>query len=156
MKNYMRSFSLLASMLILTLLSRTAAAQGTPLSGSFGFLINAIVNQGSMDGGSAVLGLMNFDGTGNLSGAYTFEVGDSAQTPGGLNLTGALTGTYTTNADRTGTLNVTLDVGLSFKFDMVITDGGKGLQLVATGCTDPCDIRGVSSLEWPEPRAPVP
>jgi hypothetical protein len=58
-------------------------------------------------------------------------------------LTGALTGTYTTTADRTGALNITLDVGLSFTFSIVITDAGKGLQLVATACADPCDIRGI-------------
>jgi hypothetical protein len=26
---------------------------------------------------------------------------------------------------------------------MVITDGGRSLQLVATGCTDPCDLGGI-------------
>jgi len=140
--NHVRLLSRL-TWLVLALMLRTASAQSTTLNGSYGFLINAIVSQGSMDGGSAVLGVLNFDGAGNMAGTYTFEVGDSADQPAGLNLSGALTGTYTTNADRTGTLNVILDLGLSFTFGIVITDGGKGVQLAATGCTDPCDIRGV-------------
>ena len=142
MVNHVRLFSWLTLLLVPALMLPTASAQSTTLNGSYGFLINALVAQGSNDGGSAVLGLMNFDGAGNMSGTYTFEIGDSANQPGGVNLTGALTGTYTTNADRTGTLNVTLDVGLSFTFGMVLTDGGQGLQLVATGCNGPCDIRG--------------
>src|SRR5215469_12509322 len=143
MLNPVPLFSHLTLLLILALLLHTASAQSITLNGSYGFLINAIVNQGSLDGGSAVLGVMNFDGAGNVAGTYTLQIGDSSTQPVGLNLAGALTGTYTTNPDRTATLNISLDIGFSFTFAVVLTDGGQGLQLVATGCSDPCDIRGI-------------
>jgi hypothetical protein len=40
---------------------RSVSAQSKPLSGSFGFLINASVANTSNDGGSAILGIINFE-----------------------------------------------------------------------------------------------
>jgi hypothetical protein len=56
---------------------------------------------------------------------------------------GTFTGTYSSNPDGTGTATLTLDAGITFKFAIVITDGGQGLQLVATGWTDSCDLGGI-------------
>jgi hypothetical protein len=61
----------------------------------------------------------------------------------GQSLAGTFTGTYSSNPDGTGTATLTLDAGITFTFAIVITDGGQGLQLVATGCTDSCDLGGI-------------
>jgi hypothetical protein len=134
MKDYTRSFARLLSMLVLTLtlLCSSAAAQSNSLSGSFGFLLNH-------SGGLAVLGVMNFDGAGNVTGTYT------ARSNGGHpQSTGTFTGTYSSMPNgvglKPGSIIIALDMGTTVSLDMVITDGGQGLQLVATNCG--CDLAG--------------
>ena len=119
-----------------------ASAQSNPLKGSYGFLITSAVAPTSSDGGSAVLGVLNFDSAGNVAGTYNLQTGGSADSPA-VNLTGSLTGSYAVNPDGTGTTKLTLDAGITFIFATVVTDGGQGLQLVATGCTDACDLGGI-------------
>jgi hypothetical protein len=117
---------------------RGVSAQSKPLSGSFGFLLNSSVAQTSTDnGGTAILGVMKFDGAGNVTGSYNVQLGNQ---PGPA---GAFTGTYSTNTDGTGSVTLALDAGISITFAMIITDGGQGLQFVATGCTDSCDLGGI-------------
>jgi hypothetical protein len=53
----------------------SVAAQSAPLSGSYGFLINASYADPSNNYGFALLGVMNFDGVGNITGSYTSEAG---------------------------------------------------------------------------------
>lgn len=144
MRNHARSLFRLLPVLVptLTLMCSFAYAQSKPLSGSFGFLINSAVASTSSDGGSAILGVIKFDGAGNATGSYNLQIGAS-DNKAAQSATGTLTGTYSTNPDGTGTATLTLDIGISFTFGMVITDGGQGLQLVATGCTDGCDLGGI-------------
>ena len=59
---------------VLVLASGAAAAQSTPPSGSFGFLITDFVIDTGDNNGGAVLGLLNFDGSGTVSGTYTLQV----------------------------------------------------------------------------------
>jgi hypothetical protein len=88
MKDRLRSFRRLVSVLALALTLicsfayfapanslRAVAAQNTPLSGSFGFLINESFFMRPNNNGTAVLGVMNFDGAGNVSGPYTIQIG---------------------------------------------------------------------------------
>ena len=112
-----------------------------PPRGSFGFLISGSYVSPTGNNGWAMLGLMNFDGAGNVSGAYSVEfAGGPPRVPSS---TGTFTGTYSSNPDGTGTLTTNLDSGIAFTFTMVITDGGNGLQLVATNCSGSgCDIAG--------------
>jgi hypothetical protein len=121
---------------------RVVSAQSKPPSGSFGFLLNSSVAQTSTDGGTAILGVMKFDGAGNVTGSYNVQLGDSDSQPAS-SAAGAFTGTYSTNTDGTGSVTLALDAGISFTFAMIITDGGQGLQFVATGCTDSCDLGGI-------------
>jgi hypothetical protein len=121
---------------------RAVSAQSKPLSGSFGYLISSSVSPTSTDGGMAILGVMNFDGASNVTGSYNVQIGAAAN-QASQSLTGTFTGTYSSNPDGTGSATLTFDVGISFTFAIVITDGGKGLQLVETGCTDSCDLGGV-------------
>jgi hypothetical protein len=88
MKNLVHSLSRVASVPVLTLaltfsfayfapgnLLRGVAAQSMSPSDSFGFLITASFNTSAVDAtGMAILGVMNFDGTGNVTGSYTYEV----------------------------------------------------------------------------------
>lgn len=137
MKDHLRSFLRLLSALVLTLALRTVSAQSMPPSGSFGFLLNATFSDPSNESGLAILGVINFDGAGNVSGSYTTEQG-SSPTHTSQPVTGTFTGTYSGNADGTGSLTTTADNGTTFTFAMVTTDGGQGLQFVATSC--PCDM----------------
>ena len=112
------------------------------VTGSFGFLINTSIANTSNDSGTAILGVMNFDGAKHVTGSYNFQLGASAD-QAGQSLTGTFSGTYSSNPDGTGTATLTFDAGITFTFAVVITDGGQGLQLVATGCTDSCDLGGI-------------
>jgi len=153
MKNRKRTFpSLLPSLLTITTLSclalsgpaplvPAASAQSNPPRGSYGFLVTSAVAPTSTGGGTAILGVLNLDGSGNAGGTYNLQTGSSGSNPG-LNLTGTFTGTYSSNPDETATTKLTFDLGDSFTFATVVTDGGQGLQLVATGCTDSCDLGG--------------
>ena len=127
------SFSRLAPVLVLTF-TAICNAQSTSLSGPYGFLISASTNDPAEGNGTAVLGVMNFDGAGNVTGTYTLQNGASggqaAQTAAGK-----LTGTYSSNSDGTGSVTITLDIGIGLTFATVITDGGQALQLVGTNCS---------------------
>jgi len=79
-------FSRLVPVLVLTLtlicsFAYSVAAQSTSPSGSFGFLINASYSDPYQTNGSAFLGLMNFDGAGNVTGSYTSEPDTHRITP---------------------------------------------------------------------------
>jgi len=110
---------------------RAVTAQSKPLSGPFGFLLNASSNDPTDSSGTGVLGVMNFDGAGNVTGTYTLQNGGQpAQTAAGT-----FTGTNSSNPDGSGSVTITLDVGVTLTFATVVTDGGQGLQLVATNCS---------------------
>ena len=72
------------------------------------------------------VGRMIFDGTGNVSGTDFGSFGGSFGTY-------TATGTYTVEADCTGTLNVTLNPG-GFTIDnkIVVVDNGKEIFLIET------------------------
>jgi hypothetical protein len=126
------------SVLILTVTLRTASAQSVPPSGSFGFLIDASYNDPSQTNGSAILGLMNFDGAGNVTGSYTSEPDTQADHTNA----GGFSGSYSDNPDGTGSISITLDTGTTFTFATVMVDGGQGLRLVTTDCSGDCEIGG--------------
>src|SRR5262249_28970552 len=46
------------------------------------------------------------------------------------------------NPDGTGSVTMNLEKGGSFTFVFVMTEGGLGLQLAATGCSGDCEIGG--------------
>ena len=146
MKDYTRSFLRLA-LLVLTLLCSLAAAQSTPPSGAFGFLINSSFSPSAVfPTGLAILGVMNFDGAGNVTGPYTYEV--DANKPVAKTTNGSFTGTYSSNPDGTGSVTINLDTGTTLTLAVVITEGGQSLQLLATNFQFPatncaCSIGGI-------------
>jgi hypothetical protein len=112
---------------------RAVSAQNTSPSGSFGFLINIQASFPANDRGFVILGVMNFDGAGNVTGPYTAHISASSNGKPAGSLTGTFTGTYVSNPDGTGSVTIALDAGLSFTFATVITDGGQSIQMVFTG-----------------------
>jgi hypothetical protein len=149
MKFHAMSFSRLASILLVLALATagTVAAQVAPPVGPYGFVLNATFSDPSTHGGGAILGLMNFDGAGIVSGPYTLELGSGGPNPP-AEVTGTLNGTYSSNPDGTGTMSVTLvDVGnvtiANVTLAMVIDNHSRTLQLAETGCTGAiCDLTG--------------
>jgi len=111
-------------------LTRGAAAQNKPLSGSYGWLANVYQLDTGNGSGLSVLGIINFDGTGNLTGTYT---GQSRGVDGGpaRNGSGMLTGVYSINPDGTGLFTATLDIGLTLPIAFVLSEGGQALQLLS-------------------------
>src|SRR6266446_5964771 len=117
MNNYTRPLSRLIPVLVLALTLRTVSAQGMAPSGSFGFLVNALYVNASPTNGTAVLGVMNFDGAGNVTGSYTFEINGSATQPM-QTTTGTFTGTYSSNTGGTGSMTLAFDSGITPTFAM--------------------------------------
>jgi hypothetical protein len=127
--------SLLSAMLLALTLLPAVSAQ----SGSYGFLINAWLSPQAEDSGTAFLGVMNFDGAGNVTGSLTFQRGAGAKAA--QTRTGPLTATYSSNPDGTGSVTLPFGGVLTFTFAMVIGDGGQSFQLVGTHL-DGGDISG--------------
>lgn len=74
----------------------------------------------------AVVGTFTFDGTGNVTGAtISSQNGNIGQ--------GTQTGTYTVNADCTGTITVLGSSGHASHYSFVMDDGGSGFEYI---CTD--------------------
>lgn len=155
LKFHARSFSRLASLLFLLILAHamagTTAAQ-TPPVGPYGFVLNATFSDPSTQGGVAMLGLIDFDGAGNLTGHYDLELG-SGGTGQKASVTGSFTGTYSSNPDGTGTISTTLDIGVNATLAMVIDNHGRTLELAVTGCSGfICDtgtvVSGVAEIEF--------
>jgi len=140
--------SLVFVVLTLTLTCNSVYAQSTPPSGTFGYLMHASYTDPSNKLGFALIGLMTFDGAGNVTGSYTSEPQNTPQPR-----TGALTGTYTANPDGTGSMDIADDTGTKFTFATVIVDGGQGIQLLVTGCSgglivipNGCSIGGTTTI----------
>jgi hypothetical protein len=110
-------------------LTGTVAAETLPV-GAYGFVINATFSDPSTQGGIAILGLMNFNGKGNVSGPYTLEMGSGGSGPQ-ENITGTFTGTYSSNPEGSGTVSIALE-HMDLTLAMVMEN--HGLQLVVTDC----------------------
>lgn len=111
-------------------------------SGSFGFLLNATFSEPANNSGFGFIGVMTFDGAGNVSGPLTAEFGADGSKPA-RTLTGTFTGNYFSYPNGTGGVTISvLGVAFEISLNMVITDGGQGMQLVATNCSGNCNLGG--------------
>jgi len=135
----LRLTAVLAFALVMT---GTVAAQVAPPVGPYGFVLNATFNLPFLHGGAAILGLMNFDGAGNVSGPYVLEMGSGGANPK-QSIAGSFTGTYSSNPDGTGTISMALDNGDNLTLIMVIDNHGRGLQLAATSWCFPGPVCGL-------------
>lgn len=136
MKTPWRHLAWLGSVLFLAV--SVFAQSGPSLNGSYAFLANVKEYDSFGDTGGAVVGILNFDGAGNVSGTAALKArtgepleSNTASSP--------VRGTYTMNPDGTANANLDFtDFGFSAKLAVVITDGGKGIQFVdGPGSTGP-------------------
>ena len=105
----------------------SASAQAVAPNGSYGILLNQWKDANS-NNISAILGVLNFDGAGNVTGTYTLVT-----TKNPTAATGTWTGTYSGNPDGSNTVNLTFDVGGTITAAVMVTDGGNALQILLTG-----------------------
>lgn len=119
------------------LLCGVLTAQNNSPSGTYGVV--TIVSQIDSFGnnGGALLGLITFDGGGNLSGSIIIKPRNT-NPANAAPITSAVSGTYTTKPDGTGTMTLDLDIGFSVNLPFVVTDGGKGLLFTGTDGCSPC------------------
>jgi hypothetical protein len=106
----------------------------------------------SGEAAQSLLGVLNFDGAGSISGSNTV-VNSSYQV-----LSGKLTGTYFGSPDDTNTVILTLDVGATIAATITVTDGGAGLQilLVAASGLTPVDVAsGTGRIQSTQENAPA-
>ena len=114
---------------------RRVGAQGPPaLMGSYGFSALAPYAGTNNSSPLAALGVLTFDGAGNIMGSETVVQPDTSPNPTTVqSQTVRFVGTYTVNADGTGTLIIQISGGPTIPVSFVITDGGAGLMFVQTG-----------------------
>ncbi len=138
---------------VTTALALSAQAAGfseANLKGSYSFLINkwtANPNSGQF----AMVGVLTFDGAGNVSGSAT-AVGQ------GETLSGALGGTYTVNSDGTGVIDFTsLFIGgtaqVAFILNSTIAGVARGAQLLVTDQGGNNVTSGTAVLQFPTAMA---
>ena len=103
------------------------------LKGSYSFLMVKWTSTSSESAWN-VLGIMTFDGAGNLSGSFT-------ENQAGTVSTGTLSGTYSVNSNGTGSMSFTC-TGCSGTVTIAFTVDAstKNIQLLETDCSNkPCD-----------------
>ena len=110
---------------VITGTGRIQSAQRSIPAGSYGYLLNQWPDANNDPQG--VSGVFNLDGAGNVNGSYTV-VGSTGAS--GSVLRGGLIGTYSVSSDGTGSMILNLDLGVTATFDIVVTEGGLGIQML--------------------------
>ena len=96
------------------------------LAGNFGLTVTAMnIVPPSTSIPIVSVGLVNFDGAGSLSGAVTTSFG-------GFIGTDSITGSYTVEANCTGSFSVTFSNGFTISHNLVIVDEGKEIDFIQT------------------------
>jgi hypothetical protein len=114
---------------------RAVAAQSTSPSGTFGFEAGVAQIDSAGTNGGAILGLINFDGAGGVTGTAIVKPRDT-NPQNAQAIPSTFTGTYSSNPDGTGTVTLNLDLGFSVTLAMVTTGGGQSIQLTGSaGCS---------------------
>jgi hypothetical protein len=114
----------LVSLLALGLVSRAQAERCSNASfkGSYGASCGGFVGDSPL----AVIGVLTADGNGNISGVETLSVN-------GVITSGVtLTGTYTVNADCTGSIETTAPDGAVTDHDFILDDNKKEIRIIVT------------------------
>ena len=138
MKNYSRviiaaAVGISLALCVPQLRLQRVTAQSTGLSGSYGFMATAQYTGASNSGPIGLVGTMTFDGSGSLTGSETVVLPDSS--PDAIDVKSTkvqFAGTYTVNADGTGTMMLQLRDNLT-PVAFVITDGGSSVMFMQTG-----------------------
>jgi len=127
--------------LALALSAQAAGFSNASLKGSYSFLTNLRTPNVSTPQFAAV-GVMTFDGAGNVTGSYTSISDHSVQG-------GALGGTYLVKANGTGTLSLTTGLTAQFAITLNSTAAGvaQGVQLLRTDDTSNEVTSGTALLQ---------
>lgn len=104
--------------------AQTAACDAASLKGAYGYRLSGFVyDQQGYTYYLGAVGRLTGDGAGAITGSQTFSFD-------GTILKQQLTGTYTVNADCTGSLTLTSEKTGSMHFDFVIVNSGQEIELV--------------------------
>jgi hypothetical protein len=113
------------------------------LIGSYGFQFNISPNA------SASLGVARVDGAGNVTLSLTFiGSSDSSGQPTPA-ISATQSGTYSSNPDGTGTINLAAAPGISNSqtYAFVIIDGGSGILVIQTNRAGNGVLSGIARLQ---------
>jgi len=119
-----------AAMVTPVALAQSPAFNNGSLKGSYGFLMAKWTSDSTINA-SAVLGVVSFDGVGNVSGSFT-------DNSAGTITTGTLSGTYSVKSNGTGSMTLTPSGGKNVTMALVIDASSKNLQLMRTNCDTTC------------------
>ena len=115
-----------AAMAVPMALAQAPAYNNGSLKGSYGFLIAQWTSSPSESAFNS-LGVMTFDGAGNLSGSFTTNAG-------GTVITGTFSGTYSVNSNGTGSMSFEITGYGTVTNAFVVDASTKNLQLLQTDC----------------------
>jgi hypothetical protein len=125
----------------LALSAQAATFSNASLKGSYSFLTN-LWTANSDTNEFAMVGIMTFDGAGNVTGSYT-------STDGGVVQTGTLGGTYTVNSNGTGTIDFANGSTAQFAItlDSTAAKVAHGVQLLQTNDSNNEVVSGTAVLQ---------
>ncbi len=157
MKTWLSKELLAAALVLLAFAGAASAQAGTcsnaSLRGNYGFTISGeILPAPGVVVPVAGVAMTHFDGEGNLSQVDFVMRGGSSATPPGSPLTAngfrsSETGTYTVNADCTGTAEIHFSDGSEIDLKLVVVNRGSEIHAVVsalktpTGATLPTAVR---------------
>ena len=141
-RRFLRAGVLIFMMIALALSAQAATFSKASLKGSYGFLINRWTANGNTNQ-FAVVGVMTFDGAGNVTASGT-------EIKGGVFQAGVLGGTYTVNSNGTGAINFTTGENPP-QFAIALNSTAAGVahsvQLLVTGDNDNEVVSGTALLQ---------
>jgi len=106
--------------------AQSPAFNNGSLKGSYSFLVAEWTSSSSVSAFNS-LGVMTFDGAGNLSGSYTANFA-------GTVVTGTFSGTYSVNSNGTGSMSYEISGYGTVTTAFVVDASTKNLQLLQTTC----------------------
>ena len=113
--------------------SRRVAAQNPGLMGAYGFTASAPYTGANNSGPIALVGVITFDGAGNLTGSETVVQPDPSPNATPVQSQRVpFAGTYTVNDDGTGTLMIQIPGTPTIPVAIVVTEGGSSFLFVQT------------------------
>jgi len=129
--------------IVIALPAQAATFSKASLKGTYSFLTNLWTANVSTPQ-FAMVGILAFDGAGNVTGSYTSISHDTVQT-------GTLGGTYTVNSNGTGTMTITFTPGSTAQFAITLNSTAAkvahGLQLLQINDTNNEILSGTALLQ---------
>lgn len=138
---FMQVAVLVVAALGVSLSAQTAGFSNASLKGSYSFLTNVRTANASTPQ-FAMVGVMTFDGAGNVTGSYTSISDHTVQS-------GALGGAYSVKSNGTGTIDLTTPSTAQFAITLNSTAGGvaHGVELLQTNDINNEVVSGTALLQ---------